>query len=570
MVATESPLEKRQRYLRRLAELKVAQSSWRPHWMDLSDYIAPRRAQFLLSEADRGSTKNENIINSTATWGVRTLAAGMASGITSPARPWFRLTTANPDLAELASVKEWLYVVEDRIRWAFARSNIYKSFPAVYYDLGYIGTAPMLLEDDPLRTIRTYTFPVGSYYIANDDRGKVDTFYREFHYTTAQLVRKYGAEACSDVVQRAAREGRVDERHAVLHAIQPNNYAVPGRLDSRGMAVSSCWLEINSSDSKRPFLREHGYREFPVACPRWVTHGDDVYGSSPGMDVLGDVKGMQVLERRKLQAIDKMINPPLRGSSKLVGKTVSMTPGAITADDSVLAHHAVAPLHEVDPAAVREAREEILQHERRIKTGFYADLFLVLENIDKAGMTAREVIERVNERMLQLGPTLETLNDELLDPIIDRTFNTLQRNMLLPEPPEELYGSDLRIEYNGILAQAQKALGTGNLRELLSLAGQIFEVKPDIIDKLDTDAILDEYSVMLGVNPTVVRTDEVVEQVRADRAKQLAQQQALAQAQVEVDGAKTLSETDTEGDNALTRILDSMGAGRSAGVVGSR
>lgn len=564
-----APLDKLQHYTRRLAELETAQASWRPHWMDLSDYISPRRAQFLLAPADRGSPKNENIINSTATWGVRTLAAGMASGITSPARPWFRLTTAIPDLAELEAVKAWLYIVEDRIRWAFARSNIYKSFPAVYYDLGHIGTAPMMLEDDPLRTLRTYTFPVGSYFIANDDRGRVDTFYRRFQYTVAQMVRKFGKDKCSVAVQRAAQEQRWDELHTIVHAIEPNMDRAAGRADYKGMAFSSCWFEPGA-DTDHLFLREHGYREFPVPCPRWITHGDDTYGSCPGMDVLGDTKGLQVLEKRKLQMIEKMVSPSLRGSAKLTGKTISMVPGGFTADDPLTPAGSLAPIHEVDPAAVREAREEILQHERRIKTGFYADLFLVLENIDKAGMTAREVIERVNERMLQLGPTLETLNDELLDPIIDRTFNILQRNYLLPEPPEELYGQDLRVEYNGILAQAQKALGTGNLNELIGLAGRIFEVKPDIIDKLDTDAILDEYATMLGVNPTVIRTGDAVEKVRADRAQQLAAQQQMAQAQAEVDGAKTLSETNLEGDNALTRILDSVGAGRSAGSVASR
>lgn len=562
-MAASSTTELREHYRRRLAELESAQSPWRSHWQDLSDFIQPRRGEFVTKDGARGSAVNDNIINGTATWAVRTLAAGMASAITSAARPWFRLTTADPYLAELSAAKDYLYLVEDRIRWAFARSNIYKSFPSVYYDLGYIGTAPMLIEDDPVRTLRTYTFPVGSYYIANDDRGRVDTMYRRFNYTVGQLVQKFGLQACGTAVQRAFKEKRYDEQHLVLHAVEPNYQAEPGRRDWRGMAFSSCWLELNGDDDK--LLRRHGFREFPAPCPRWVTHGQDVYGHAPGMDVLGDTKALQLLEKRKLQLVEKSVNPPMRGPMELQNKVISLVPGGFTGVNAVSPANSLQPAHEVQPAAIVAVTNEISAHERRIKTGLYADLFLVLDSIDKAGMTAREVIERVNERMLQLGPTLETINDELLDPTIDRTFNILERNGLLPPPPEELLGQELRVEYTGILAQAQKALATGNLRELLGLAGSIFEFRPDAFDKLDTDQMIDEFATSVGVNPNLVRTDEVVAKIRAERAKELEQQKQLAQGQAAVEGAKTLSETDTEGDNALTRIMESMGAGRAAG-----
>ena len=293
-------------------------------------------------------------------------------------------------------------------------------------------------------------------------------------------------------------------------------------------------------------------------APRWAVTGEDAYGSSPGMDALGDTKALQLLERRKAQAVDKIVNPPMRAPSSLLNGRASLLPGDVTYVDVVQGGQQFAPVLEVPPLAVQVLGQEIARHEGRINAAFYADLWLMLS--DAGGqMTAREVAERHEEKMLQLGPVLERLQDELLDPLIDRAFALLGRTGQLPLAPEELQGQDLRVEYVSVLAQAQKLLGTASVERLASFAGNLAAAKPEVLDKLNADRLLEEYAAMLGTKPDLLLTSEEVEAKRARRAQAAAMQQQQQAALATVQGARTLAQTDMAGDSALTRLLGAMG-----------
>ena len=87
---------------RRMGALDRERQSWFQHWRELSDNILPRRGQFLsfAGQSDRGRKLNGKMLDSTGTLAARTLASGLMSGVTSPARPWFRLTVGDPALAQ--------------------------------------------------------------------------------------------------------------------------------------------------------------------------------------------------------------------------------------------------------------------------------------------------------------------------------------------------------------------------------------------------------------------------------------------------------------------------------------
>lgn len=566
------PSNERQKYLKRLEALRSERNSWRAHWKDLSDYILPRGSRFLSSERNKGEKKSASlIVNGTATHGQRVLAAGMMAGITSPARTWFRLTTRDPALSEFGPVKEWLHMVEGRIFEALAKSNVYNALHQVYGGLGVFGTQALLIEDDPVKVLRAYHFPLGQFFLANSDRLQVDTCYRELSMTVGQLVGKFGYEKCSVMVQGAYDRGNVDLWVDVLHAIAPNHEQVMGRLGYEGMAWKSCWLEVGAAgrpssqaSADEGILREGGYEEFPVLCPRWEVTGEDVYGSSPGMESLGDVRALQLLEKRKMEGFDKIVRPPMVGPKALEGQRATLLPGDVTYVDALGPGQTFRPAMEVNPAAMTEFREAIREHEQRISTVFYADLWLMMATTNNPDMTAREVAERHEEKMLQLGPVMERLQNELLDPLIDRVFNILLRNGDLPPAPEEMSGMEIKVDYLSIMAQAQKMLGIGAIERLFAFGGNMAAVKPEALDKLDFDQALDEYGAMVGVPPALIRTDEAVAQLREARAQQQQAMQAQEQAANAVQGAKTLSETDVQGDNGLTRLLGNLGPGYGA------
>ena len=154
-----------------------------------------------------------------------------------------------------------------------------------------------------------------------------------------------------------------------------------------------------------------------------------------------------------------------------------------------------------------------------------------------------------------LGPVLERLNSELLDPLIDRVFRIMVSRGLFPEPPEELREVDLKVEYISIMAQAQKLLSANSIERLTGFAADLAAVQPDVLDKVDFDQAIDEYGGITGAPPRLIRSDDDVAALRANRAEQQAKQAQLEQGAVAAQSAKTLSETDTGGDNALTQIL---------------
>ena len=550
-------------YMRRWTDIKDERSTFFGHWQELSDYILPRRGRFLTSKRNDGSKKNGKIIDSTGTMAVRTLSAGMMSGITSPARPWFRLATPDSALMEQSDVKQWLYAVERKMRDIFSRSNLYNSLQTVYEELAVFGTGALLIAEDHNDVIRCYPFTVGEYGLGLSSRLSVDTFYREFQMTVAQIVEQFGYENCSEPVQSMYKTGQLDKWVEVMHIIEPNSARQFNKKDNYNMPYHSCYVEKASKNDKKLLLS--GYEEFPVLAPRWHVTGVDIYGRSPGMDVLGDVKALQIEQKRKAQGIDKMVNPPLQAPSSLRGQTATVLPGGVTYVDTMAGTQGgFRPTYEVNPR-LAELQQDIQETQHRIRQGFYSDLFQMMTMSDRRQITAREIDERHEEKLLMLGPVLERLHTELLDPLIDRTFNIMLRNQLLPEAPEELGGITLKVEYISVMAQAQKAIGTGAIERLAGFVGNMAAAKPDVLDKFDADQSVDEYAEMIGVPPKIVVPDDIVQQIREERAQAQQQQMAMEQAtqaaqaaNVGAQAAKVMSDTDTSGDNLLNNMIGGL------------
>ena len=190
----------------------------------------------------------------------------------------------------------------------------------------------------------------------------------------------------------------------------------------------------------------------------------------------------------------------------------------------------------------------------RIQGSFYADLFLMLANQTDSRMTATEVAERHEEKLLMLGPVLERLQNEMLDPFIEMVFTRMMEAGVVPPPPPELQGQDLNVEFVSMLAQAQRAVGTNSIDRFVNTLGQVATIKPDVLDKMDSDRWADIYSDMLGVDPQLIVPSEQVALVRQARAEQQQKQQQMEQAQQSSVAVKNLAGADTSGQNALTDV----------------
>ncbi|MCA7282741.1 phage tail protein [Escherichia coli] len=548
----------KERLQKQLAQLKNERNSFDPHWRDLSDFINPRGSRFLTSGVNRDDRRNSKIVDPTGSLAQRILSSGMMSGITSPARPWFKPATPDPDMMDYGPVKIWLETVQRRMNEVFNKSNLYQSLPVMYASLGTYGTAAMAVLEDDQDFIRTMPFPIGSYYLANSPRGSVDTSFRQFSMTVRQLVQEFGLDKVSTSVKSMFENGTYEQWIEVNHCIMPNINRDTGKLDSKNKPYKSVYFETGGDSDK--LLRESGFDEFPIMAPRWEVNGEDVYASScPGMLALGQVKALQKEQIRKAQLIDKATNPPMIAPTSMKNQRASLLPGDITYIDVMTNADGFKPAYMVNPNTA-DLLTDIQDTRQIINSSYFVDLFMMLQNINTRSMPVEAVIEMKEEKLLMLGPVLERLNDECLNPLIDRTFSIMARKNMLPPPPDVLQGMPLRIEYISVMAQAQKSIGLTSLSQTVGFIGQLAQAKPEALDKLDVDQAIDAFAEMSGVSPTVIVPQEQVQGIREERAKQAQAQQAAAMAMTAAQGAKTLSETQTSDPSMLTAIANAAGA----------
>ncbi|MEX9771469.1 portal protein [Morganella morganii] len=543
----------KQQLNKQLSQLKDERLSFEPHWRELSDFTRPRSTRFTASEVNRGDRRNSKIIDPAAVMAARTLSSGMMSGITSPARPWFRLATPDRDLMDYGPVKLWLETVEQRMNEVFNRSNLYQSLPLMYEDLGTFATGAMAVVADPQRVIRTVPFPTGSFYIANGADLSVDTAVREFSMTVRQVITEFGMDAVSDTVKSQWNSGQYGQWVNVVHAVYPNLDRQTGKLEAKHKAYKSVYYEATSTDDK--LLRESGYDEFPIMAPRWEVNGEDVYGSScPGMVALGSVKSLQLLQRRKAQMIDKITNPPLQAPASIKSQRISTIPGGINYLPMADVNNQIKPLFQIPANGTNGLLEDIQDTRQIIDHAYFVDLFRMMQTVNTRSMPVEAVAEMREEKLLMLGPVLQRLDSELLDKLINRTFSVMAENNLLPVPPDEMQGMQLKVEYISVMAQAQKAIGVSSIERFIGFTSGIGQFKPDALDKINVDETIDAYAASIGVPPSVVATNEQVAQIRENRAQQQAMAQQMQMAQAAAGGAQALGNTPMDDNSALAAL----------------
>jgi len=544
---------KRAKLLTRWGHLRSERATWWSHWQEITTYLLPRNGRYFEQDRNKGHRRHNSIYDNTGTRALRTLGAGMMAGATSPARPWFRLGTADPDLNKYPPVQAWLADTTERMQLVFTRSNTYRTLHGIYEELGAFGTAGSIVLPDAKNAIHHYALTTGEYAIATDYQGRVNTLYREFQKTVSEVVREFGYNKCSTSVKNLYDRGSLDQWITIIHAIEPRDDRERdfSKKDNLNMKYKSCYFEQGGEGEQ--VLRESGFKDFPAVVPRWGLAGGDIYGNSPGMEALGDVKQLQHEQLRKAQSIDYQTKPPLQVPSYLKNRDVDSLPGGVTFVDGQQGKIETAFAVNLN---LQHLLQDIQDVRSRINSSFYADLFLMLANATDTRMTATEVAERHEEKLLMLGPVLERLHNELLDPLIDNTFNRMIEAGLVPPAPEELQGMDLNVEFVSMLAQAQRAIGTNSVDRYTNSLGMVAQFKPDVLDKFDSDKWANAYGEMLGIDPDLIVPDKQVALIRQQRAEA---QQAAAQREAQqqgIDNAVKLNNSKQTQDPSMMDMIN--------------
>ncbi len=542
--------------------LEGDRSSWDPQWRELAAFFAPRSPMWSTADANRGERKDYQIINETGLLALRTLQAGLLTGLASPTRPWFKLLTDRPELNAMATIRQWCETAADRVRGVFLKANVYQTLLNSFGEEGLYGTTAFLVLDDEKTVIRCHPYPIGSYTLMLDESLRVSGAIRTLTMTPQQMVERYGYDNVSESMQTLydSNAGGVKEtRYEVVHVITKGSYFAPHSL-SPGMPWVSVSYEKASYNAKRGVLRRSGFLESPLVTGRWKVTGENTYGESAGMDCLGSVMSLQAWEERLAQAAEKQFNPPMIASSDLDPRRLTTLPGDISFADSKDVSNLFKPAYQVD-FRLEGGLQQIQRLEQRINDAMYRTLFQMFSDSDRRDITATEINARMQEKMQVLGPVVERNVEEVLAPLVQRTLSVMLRRGLLPPLPKELQDNKLKIEFISILAQAQKLGGINAISSTLSFAGSLVAVKPDVMDIIDTDAAIREFADLSGIAEKVIRPQDEVNALRQNRDQQQAQAQAADNAQKLAAAANNLSTAHTGTGSLLDQALPALGGG---------
>jgi hypothetical protein len=549
-----------------VAEMKNQRSSHLPVWKDQARLLLPYRAEFNMSDAGRGERQDQDIVDCHGSLAIRNFGAGFNSGVTPSSRVWHRLTTEDPDLAEFKPVKEWLHLATNQQANLFLRSNIYSVLPSEYENLSTFSNVAISLDEDFESLINAMGIPIGSFCFANDSKRRVRVFYREFMMSCRQIVERFGKykpvsgvadwSFCSNAVKTAWDQSNYERMFPVGQFIEPNRNWVIGSGNPKKMRFSSIYFEIGCTEGK--FLEEKGYDYFPVLGLRWQISGTNPYSAEgPGRLCIGDVKELQFGRLQDLKVWEQFADPAMKGPPELAGKHSTTLPGGMTHVDETNGKYQ--PIREVQ-LAFRESKARLDDIKNTISRAYYEDLMLRISRDERnQRATAQEIIAGKEEQYSVLGTVLQQTDKDLLDPLVEISFQLMLKQKRLPPPPKELQGSALKVEYTSILAQAQKSITMGANQSFLNDVGTIIGMNPESADKFNFDQYIDIAAEARGVSPQLVRSDDEVIEIRATRQQAQAAAASMEAIQAGAGAAKDLSQADLDGNNALAALVGGGG-----------
>ena len=549
---------------KRLDRLGQERGTWEVNWQEILDYVMPRKAD-VVTLRTRGEKRTEVLFDSTAITANNLLAASLQGTLTSPSLPWFSIKLRDEELNEDRDVQLWLEDTARRMYDTFNETNFNTEVHEMYLDLCSIGTAALFVEEGSkgfdTDGIHFNCLHIAEYYIQESIDGKVDTLYRKYKLTARQAVQEFGFDNVGEKIQTASKE-RPDHKFNFIHAVEPTaDYERSTGKSATKLKFHSCHV----CEEDKMVVRTGGYNEFPYLVPRWSKATGEIFGRSPSFNALPDIKTLNKAVEIGLKAWAKAIDPPLLVQDDGVIGRVRMTPAGITV---IRNDGAVKPLQIGTNWQITDLKENQLR--TAIRQAYYSDQLQLQEGPQ---MTATEVQVRYELMQRLLGPTLGRFQSEFLNPLIERVFGIMYRAGALMQEPDIIKGTKIDVEYLGPLARSQRMEESVAIERLYSLAMNIAQIDPAIMDNIDHDEAVRLRGKLLGVPKTVLRGKDDVDNMRTMRAEQaqmaqMAQeQQALGKAQKDqAQAAKILADPNVSG--GLEDTVNEMGMENIANEYG--
>jgi len=510
--------------LAKQAAMESERAPWESHWRECAELMLPRQDQFF-GQRPQGEKRTSKIFDSTAMYAVDRGAGVMETILTPRTQLWHKLKPKGRANVEGGPIGEWFDQVNQTLfdhRYSPAASFASVAHEA-YMSLLVFGTAAIYIASAPGAPLWYRNCHISEIFFAEDAYGRVDTVYRKFIMTARQVKQQFDNERLPAKVLDLADKKPDTSDIVVLHCTMPNPNPVPGREDAEGQP----WRTVYVLPEYSAIVQEGGYWSFPWAISRFVTAPREIWGRSPGMAILPDVKVLNEAAKSRLKSWHYANDPSLLIADDGVLTPVSVRPGALIAggvDEN--GRPRIQPLQNGARLDIDEAMTEQLRN--AIRSAFMIDVIQVLN--DKPNMTAYEAGIRAQEKAQIMAPVMGRQHSEFLGPIIEREIDLLARANLLPPVPPELLemGGEYEIEYLSPLSSAARSEPSLALQRSVMQAMPFIELDPSAADWIDGDDAIKTIMLGNGSPNSAIRSAEEVEAIREQRAQQKAAETAMA------------------------------------------
>lgn len=508
-------------------QAKSGRANWNSLYETVADFVRPD-VSFLGSRTP-GTRNDYRIFDGTAVIAHGELANTLEGTLMNSQIRWLSLVPEDPSIdVDDDEVERWLYAASSALLRQFdsANTNFTLAAHETLIDLTSWGTAAMeLIERDD--GFRFSCHPLNSIYLqGDDDTGEIDGVFRCFRRTGNRCLATW-----DKLPEKMAKAMDADPKREfeIVHAVQNRRIRDAGKVNSRNKPWSSIYL---CTDTREMIGEESGFDSMPILTPRWEVAPGELYGRSPAIKAIADIKSINLMALNVLEATELTIRPPLMVPANGIEGELSTAPGSILYVKSGTREFPQPLNHGAKPDF---GEFEIDRRERKINQHFLTDR---LRLPDQDRMTATEILARQRQALLVFSPYLGRLYSEFLNPIVYRTFIALKkRNGLPPNPPAALAKANLMVAYTSPLAASRGASQYDAASAVLQMVLPLANAKPTAIDTLDTDRIIRLVARASGLDPRAIVTKKKVMQMEAERAQAMQMQQ---QSEVAVNAGNAL------------------------------
>ncbi len=522
------PDDNAKKIIGRFEKLAGARATWENTWQEISDHVLGRRD--FVKNYTPGTIRTSKIYDNTGMLAAGLLAGGIHTLMTNSATRWFKLKLEQGS-GKSEQVDLWLEKVEN-IMYSHVNRPEARFMPQlheVYADISGFGTAGLFVQDDPGRGVRFSSRPLSQLYAAENQFGVIDTIFEKRPMTARQAVMEWGNRSIK--ASKLNAKGQPEEEVTFLRFLRPNDDVVPGRHDKSGMPIASTCIELEA----RQTIHESGFHEMPLMMPRWSVDSGETYGRGPGVQALPDQKMLNEMKKTVLIAGQKAVAPPMIADDDGVLTQINTSPNSVTIVRATSTNRE--PLRQM-PVGNPQIGVDLLERERvGVRAAFHFEL---LQLIQDPRMTATQVLEIANKMQRLLSPILGRLQVELLEPMIERVFGILLRQGRFNPIPQELLGASIRVEYVSPVARAQKDGDAQAIIDTFTIAANLSQVDPSVMDNLDSDVAIRLISEAKDMPAGIIRQPEAVAEMRAAQAELARQQEEQQNALAEADAASKL------------------------------